>query len=191
KLLSMAFPGVAVEGSMRYPLAAPCLSGRESAYVNECLQTNWISSQGPFIKQFESRFADRVERERGIATCNGTMALHLALLGLGIGPGDEVIVPSLTYVASANPITYCGAEPVFADSDRETWCISAESAARLITARTRGIIPVHLYGQPCDMRSLVDLAEMHNLWLLEDCAQSQGANYFGRPTGGFGIAATF
>src|SRR4029077_10857511 len=136
---------------MKYMVAAPDLSGLEEKYVLECLRSNWISSRGRFISEFEARVARATHRKYAIATCNGTVALHLALLGLNLKAGDEVVVPSLTYIATANAIAYCGATPVFADSDPQTWCLAPESVARLITPRTRGIIPVHLYGHPADM----------------------------------------
>src|SRR5947209_3789846 len=176
---------------MKYPVATPDLSGREEAYVLECLRSNWISSKGRFIAEFEARFADFVGRKHAIATCNGTVALHLALLGVGAGPGDEVIVPSLTYVATANAVAYCGATPVFADSDPATWCLSPDSVARLLTPRTRGVVPVHLYGHPCDMNPLLELARAHGLWVVEDSAEAQGATYDGRQAGSFGTAAMF
>ena len=175
---------------LRYPIAAPDLSGNEIAYVNQCLQSSWISSQGEFVEAFEHAVADFSGCRHGISTCNGTAALHLALVALGVGPGDEVIVPTLTFVATANAVKYCGAEPVFADSDPDTWCVSIDSVARLITPRTKGIIPVHLYGQPCAMDQLRALAERHGLWVLEDAAEALGATYQDRPVGSFGVAAT-
>jgi perosamine synthetase len=176
---------------MKYMLAAPFLSGSEWAYVQECLQTNWISSKGRFIEEFESCFAQFTQRKHAIATCNGTAALHIALAGLGAGPGDEVIVPSLTYVASVNAVAYCGATPVFADSDPRTGCLSVDSVARLLSPRTRGIVAVHLYGHPCDMQPLLALTQARRLWLLEDAAEAHGAAYDGTPAGGFGEAAMF
>src|SRR5438105_4493606 len=121
---------------MKYMVAAPDLSGAEEKYVLECLRSNWISSRGRFITEFEAHVARATQRKHAIATCNGTVALHLALLGLDLRAGDEVIVPSLTYVATANAVAYCGATPVFADSDPQTWCVAPESVARLITPRT-------------------------------------------------------
>jgi perosamine synthetase len=176
---------------MRYRVAAPDLSGNESAYVNECLRSTWISSNGPFISKFEASIAGCTNTRHAIATCNGTVALHLALTGLGVGPGDEVIVPSLTFVATANAVGYCGASPVFADSTRDTWCLSVESVARMLSPRTRAVIPVHLYGHPCDMGPLLELARQHGLWIIEDCAEALGATYQSRPVGSFGIVSTF
>jgi perosamine synthetase len=176
---------------MRYRVAAPDLSGNESAYVNECLRSTWISSNGPFIGKFEASIANYTNTRHAIATCNGTVALHLALTGLGVGPGDEVIVPSLTFVATANAVIYCGATPVFADSETDTWCLSIQSVARLLSPRTRAIIPVHLYGHPCDMGPLLEFARRKGLWVIEDCAEALGATYEGRPLGSFGTASTF
>jgi perosamine synthetase len=172
-------------------VAAPDLSGLEEQYVLECLRTSWISSRGRFITEFEERVARTTQRKYGVATCNGTMALHLALVGLGVKAGDEVIVPTLTYVATANAVTYCGATPVFADCDPQSWCMSPDSVARLITPRTRGIVPVHLYGHPADMEPIVSLAKEHGLWVVEDCAEAQGATYDGQPVGSFGVTGMF
>ncbi len=176
---------------MKYMLASPDLSGREAEYVHECIRTNWISSRGRFITAFEGRVAEFTQCQHAVATCNGTLALYLALLGLDLQQGDEVIVPSLTYVATANAVAYCGASAIFADSDPVTWCLSVPSVERLITRRTKGIIPVHLYGHPCDMEPLLALARNRGLWVLEDCAEAQGACYDGRPVGSFGAAGVF
>src|SRR5438874_6975135 len=137
------------------PVASADLSGNEEAFVVEAIRSSWISSTGPYVSRFEAEFARLSDVRFALGVCNGTVALHLALLGLGVRPGDEVIVPSLTYVATANAVTYCGATPVFADSEPYSWCISVESIARLITPKTKGIIPVHLYGHPCDMEPIL------------------------------------
>jgi perosamine synthetase len=174
---------------MRYPIAAPDLSGNESSYVQRCLESTWISSGGSFLADFESRVATYSGCTHGVATCNGTVALHLALSALGLKPGDEVIVPALTFVATANAVRYCGAHPVFADCDPATWCLSPQSVEKLIGPRTRGILPVHLYGCPCDMDALMALAQLHGLWVVEDCAEALGATWNGQPVGCFGDAA--
>lgn len=176
---------------MRYRVAAPDLSGNELKYVADCVQSTWISSQGKYLAEFETQMAALVKAKHAVATCNGTVALHLALEALGVGPGDEVIVPSLTYIATANAVTYCGARPVFCDVHPDTWCIDAESCTRLMTPQTRGIIPVHLFGHPCDMEPLWRLANDWGIWLLEDNAEALGAKYRNRPTGSLATAATF
>lgn len=175
----------------RIPVAAPVLDGREMEYVAECLTTSWISSTGRFITDFEAAFADFCGVKHALATNNGTTALHLALVALGLRPGDEVIVPDLTYIASANAVTYCGAKPVFVDNDPRTFNMDPEAIERAITPRTRGIMPVHLYGHPADMDPIAAIAERHGLWVLEDAAEAAGARYRGRRTGGLGAAATF
>ena len=176
---------------MRYPVAAPDLSGNELDYVTECLSSSWISSQGRFIEEFENRVAEFVGARFAVATCNGTAALHIALLALGLKPGDEVIVPTLTYVATANAVTFCGARPVFADIDAQTWNLNPNSVCRLITPKTRGILPVHLYGLPCDLGPILETARRHGLWVVEDAAEALGASYANRVVGSFGEAAIF
>src|SRR5947207_6280261 len=131
---------------MTYRVAVPDLNGNEIRYVLSALRSTWVSSQGPYLKRFERQVADYVGVPHAVATANGTVALHLALLALDVRPGDEVIVPSLTYVATANAVRYCGATPVFADSDPETWCVAPSSIERLITPRTPGTMAVHLFG---------------------------------------------
>lgn len=177
--------------AVRYPVAAPDLSGNEAAYVAECLRSTRISSQGAFLDRFERQVAERVGAREAVATSNGTTALHVALLALGIGPGDEVIVPALTFVATANAVVYCGAKPVIADCLPDTWCMSPESARRLIGPRTRALVPVHLYGHPCNMPALAALAAEHGLAIVEDAAEALGAEIEGRPVGNWGRAATF
>jgi perosamine synthetase len=175
----------------RIPVAAPVLDGRESEYVNECLSTTWISSAGRFIGEFEKLYARFCEVKHAVATNNGTTALHLALVALGLQPGDEVIVPSLTYIASANAVRYCNAKPVFVDNEVDTFNIDVEHIAAKITSRTKGIIPVHLYGHPVDLDPILKLAEQHRLFVLEDAAEAVGARYKGRRIGGHGSCATF
>jgi perosamine synthetase len=173
------------------PVAEPALVGREGEYVEDCLTTTWISSAGSYIKRFEESFADFVGVEHAIACCNGTAALHLALLALGVGPGDEVIVPTLTYVASANAVRYCGATPVFVDSEPKTWNLDPGALAPAITERTKGIMGVHLYGHPADMDAVNSTAEKHDLWVLEDAAEAHGARYRGRIAGSLSDCAVF
>ncbi|OBJ90633.1 perosamine synthetase [Mycobacterium asiaticum] len=157
----------------------------------ECLDTSWISSRGLFVNEFEVRFAERIGVTHAASVCNGTVALHVALMGLGIGPGDEVIVPTLTYIAAVNAIAYTGATPVFVDSLRSTWQIDPADICRHITTRTRAIMPVHLYGHACDMDSIIAIAEEHRLFVVEDCAEAFGALYKGRHVGTFGDVSTF
>jgi perosamine synthetase len=172
-------------------VSAPVLAGNEKRYVNECLDEGWISSNGKFIGRFESEFAAYCGAAHAIACCNGTVALHVALLAFGIGPGDEVILPTLTFVATANAVHYVGATPVFADSDRESWNMDLAGVARKITPRTRAIIAVHLYGHPVDMDALATLARSHGVALIEDAAEAHGAECRGRRTGSLGDVATF
>lgn len=173
------------------PVYRPSLTDRERAYVNECLESSWISSKGRFIDRFEQGFAARLGVERAISVCNGTAALHLALAALDIGPGDEVLVPTLTYVASVNPIRHLGATPVFVDSLPGTLQIDPQDARRKVTARTKALVAVHLYGHPCDMDALVRLCEDRRLALVEDCAEAFGSTWRGRAVGSFGDLATF
>ena len=173
------------------PVAAPALVGREKEYVLDCLETNWISSNGPYIDRFERAFAEFCGVSHGVSCCNGTVALHLALLAYGVDLGDEVIVPTLTYVATANAVAYCGAKPVFVDSESATWNLNPDRLEACITPRTRGIIVVHLYGHPVDMDPVLAVARKHGLFVIEDAAEAHGARYKGRPVGGLGDMATF
>lgn len=173
------------------PVYQPYLTGREKEYVNQCLDSTWISSRGEFIPKFENRFADYIQAQHATSVCNGTVALHLAMAALGLQPGDEVIVPTLTYVASVNTIVQAGAKPVFADSLDSTWQLDPDEVRRRITPRTRAVMAVHLYGLPCDMDPLVALCEEHDLFLVEDCAEAFGTYYRDRHVGTFGDIATF
>ncbi len=177
--------------SARIPVAAPVLDGREAEYVQECIETEWISSNGRFIGAFEKAFAEFCGVKHAIATNNGTTALHLALVALGIRPGDEVIVPTLTYIASANCVRYCDAVPVFVDSESQSMNMDPASVAAAITPRTRAIIPVHLYGHPVDMDPIREVAEKHGIFIVEDAAEAIGAEYKGKRVGGLGTCATF
>src|ERR671932_470393 len=173
------------------PVASADLSGNEEAFVVDALRSSWISSTGPYLDRFESEFAGLCDAGFALAVCNGTVALHLALLGLGVRPGDEVIVPSLTYVATANAVRYVGAEPVFVDVDPATWCLDPEKLEAAITRRTRGVIAVHLLGHPADMDRINQVADVHGLWVVEDAAEAVGGRYKGRPVGSLSHAATF
>jgi perosamine synthetase len=175
----------------RLPVAQPSLDGNEKAYVNECLDTTWISSAGRFIGEFEAAFAAYCGTKHAVAANNGTTALHLALIGLGLQPGDEVIVPSLTYIASANAVKYCGAEPVFVDNEAQSFNIDPAAVEALITPRTRGIMVVHLYGHCADMDPINEIAERHGLWVIEDAAEAVGATYKGKKAGALARCATF
>ena len=175
----------------RIPVYQPDLSGNEKKYVTECLDTTWISSKGRFISEFERGFASFVGAQDAASACNGTVALHLALLAAGIGPGDEVIVPSFTYIASVNAIRYVGAIPVFADSLRDTWQLDPEEVERLATPRTRAVMAVHLYGGACDVRALREICDRRGLVLVEDCAEALGTTLDGQHVGTFGDVATF
>src|SRR5579859_1386821 len=175
----------------RIPVSAPLLGEQELRYVTECVTTGWISSAGSFVHRFEERFAEFCGVSDAVATANGTVALHLALAALGIGPGDEVVVPSLTFVATANAVMYTGAKPVFADVDRSTWCMDPNSLERVITKRSRAIIPVHLYGHPAPMDEIRALAEPRGIVVIEDAAQSHGSTYRGRRTGSLGRVGCF
>lgn len=174
-----------------YPVYQPSLTGNEKKYVTDCLDSTWISSKGEYIQRFEAGFADFIGVRFAATVCNGTAALHLALLALGIGEGDEVIVPTLTYIASVNAIKYCGATPVFVDSTTDTWQIDVSDVERKITKNTKAVMAVHLYGHPCDMIQLQKLCKCHDIFLVEDCAEAIGSRQADRHVGTFGDIATF
>lgn len=172
-------------------VSAPDLSGNEEAYVVEAIRSSWISSSGRFLERFETDFAAACGSATALGVCNGTVALHLALLALDVRPGDEVLVPSLTYVATANAVRYVGAEPVFVDVDPATWCLDPAKLEASITRRTKGIIAVHLYGHPADMDAINRVAGIHGLWVVEDAAEAHFARYRGRLVGSLAEIATF
>jgi perosamine synthetase len=173
------------------PVASADLSGNEEKYAVEAIRSTWISSAGKFLARFEEEFAAACEVPHALAAANGTVALHLALAALNVGPGDEVIVPSLTYIATANAVRYVGAEPVFVDVDPDTWTLCPRAVEEAITSRTRAVIPVHLLGHPADMDPINRIAAINGLWVVEDAAEAVFARYKGRVTGGLGHVGTF
>ncbi|MBV9564983.1 MAG: DegT/DnrJ/EryC1/StrS family aminotransferase [Bradyrhizobium sp.] len=173
------------------PISRPFIGARERELVLDALDSGWVSSIGRYIDEFEDRFARYCGTEYALAVSNGTTGLHLALAALGLRPGDEVIVPDLTFVATANAVAYTGATPVLADVEPDTLCLDVASVRSLITPRTRAIMPVHLYGHPADMDALAAVAEAHGLAIIEDAAEAHGAEYKGRRVGGLGKCAVF
>ena len=186
------------------PNAVPHLAGNEWKYVKECLDTNWVSSAGPFVGRFEREVAQHVGVPHAVATVNGTAAIHVALLAAGVAPGDEVLVPAFTFVATANAVAYCGAHPVFLDSEEASWGLDPARLAEFLerdcrveanhvvnrgTGRTvRALLPVHLYGHPCDLDPLLALAGRYPMAVVEDAAEALGARYRGRVVGADGLA---
>src|SRR6185295_6762665 len=159
--------------------------------VMAAMKSGWISSLGAFIPEFERDFAAFSGAAHGVAVANGTVALHLALVAAGIGPGDEVLMPSLTFVATASAVRYCGAVPVFVDSDAETWQLDPAALEAKVTPRAKAVIPVHLYGHPCDMDPIRAIASRRTLIVVEDAAEAHGALYRGRPVGALGTIGCF
>ena len=175
----------------RIPLAQPELGAEELANVSEAVRSGWISSLGPFIGRFEDAFAAHCDARHAVAVTNGTAALHLALAAAGVGEGDEVLVPTLTFVATPNAVRYCGARPVFVEADPDTWTLDARDLAARVTPRSRAIVPVHLYGHPCDMDPILAVARRRRLVVVEDAAEALGGAYRGRPVGALGDVACF
>lgn len=176
---------------MDIPVYSPYLRGNFKKYVNECLDTGWISSRGEFISRFEDAFARYVGAPSATSVANGTVAIHLALEALGIGKGDEVIVPTFTYIASVNTILQTGAKPVYVDSLESTLQIDPEAVRRAITERTKAVMVVHLYGHPCNMDLIREICDEKSLLLIEDCAEGFGTRWKDRHVGTFGDVATF
>lgn len=175
----------------KYPVAEPEIGEEELKNVVEAVRSGWISSKGEFIEKFEKSFSKYIGVRHGITTSNGTVALHLALVALGIGPGDEVIVPDLTFAATINAVLYTGANPVIVDINPDYWCIDTSKLREAITPRTKAIIPVHLYGHPCDMDEIMEISERYGLFIIEDVAEAHGAEYKGRKVGSFGHISCF
>lgn len=176
---------------MKVPAARPEFGKMEALAVERVLATGMVT-QGPEVERFEQEFSEiAVPGSQSVALNSGTSALHLALVALGVGPGDEVIVPAFTFAATANAVAFTGAKPVFADIDLASYCLDPEHVASLVTRRTRGVIPVHLYGHPADMSRLMPVCERFGLWILEDAAQAHLASWQNRPVGSFGVAGAF
>lgn len=173
------------------PVSMPDLHGRELEFVTKAINDGWISSSGEFLGRFEQMFADFCKTKHAIACCNGTVVIHLTLLAMGIGPGDEVIVPSFTYVASANAVHYTGATPVFVDSEPDYFSLDLEGLRKAITPHTKAIMAVHLYGHPANMDEVRRIADAHGIPVIEDAAEAHGAEVRGKRVGSLGFAATF
>lgn len=173
------------------PVNEPLLASNAKPYLNECIDTAWISSEGPFVKRFEKGMAQAVNREYAVAVSNGTAALEVAVKALNIGIGDEVIMPSFTIISCAQAIVNNGAIPVLVDSDPITWNMAHSTIASKITAKTKAIMVVHIYGLPVDMDPILALAKEHNLKIIEDAAEMLGQTYKGKPCGSFGDISTF
>ncbi len=173
------------------PVNEPLLAGNEKKYLNECIDTGWISSEGAFVKKFENQFAKRVGQEHGIAVCNGSVALDAAIVALGIGEGDEVIMPAFTIISCAAAIVRAGAKPVLVDSHPVTWNMDVNQIESKITPKTKAIMVVHIYGLPVDMIPVMDIAKKHGLKIIEDAAEAHGLTYNGIPCGNFGDISIF
>lgn len=173
------------------PVNEPLLDGNEKKYVNEAIDSGWISSEGPFVQKFEEEFAKRIGRKFGVSVSNGTAALEIAVKALGIGKGDEVILPSFTIISCAGAIVKAGGTPVLVDSDKATWNMDVSAIENKINNRTKAIMAVHIYGLPIDMDHLLELCTKYNLYLIEDAAQMHGQTYKNRPCGSFGDVSTF
>lgn len=173
------------------PVCEPTFVENELKYVTDCLKTNWISSKGKYIEKFEKIFSKFCNAKYGISCCNGTTALHLALETLGIGKGDEVIIPTFTMIATCNAVIYAGAKPVLVDSEPETWNIDVSKIEEKITKKTKAIMPVHTYGHTVDMDPLLDIAQDHDLFIVEDAAEAHGAEYKNKRTGSLGDIGCF
>ncbi|GAC41579.1 DegT/DnrJ/EryC1/StrS family aminotransferase [Paenibacillus popilliae] len=175
----------------RITLANPVLNGNERDYVLDCIDTGWISANGKYVNQFEHKFADFCDSHHALSCANGTVALHLPLVAYGVGEGDEIIIPTFTYIATANAVKYCGATPVLVDCEPNTWNIDPYKIEEKITPKTKGIIVVHLYGHPVDMDPVMEIARKHNLFVIEDAAEAHGAEYKGKVVGSIGDVGTF
>ena len=173
------------------PVCVPLLKGKELEYLKDCIDTNWISSKGRYVEEFERKFSEYCNCRFGITTTSGTSSIHLALGSMGIAKGDEVIVPAFTMIGSVFPIIYCGAKPVLVDCEPQTLTIDVEQLEEKISEKTKAIMPVHIYGHPCDMDPILKIARKHGLFVIEDAAEAHGAEYKGKKTGGLGDVGCF
>jgi len=173
------------------PVNEPLLRGNEKKYLEECIDTGWISSEGPFVKKFETEFAKIVNRDYGISVCNGSVALDVAVAALGIGPGDEVIMPTFTIISCAAAIVRSGAVPVLIDSNKNTWNMDVTQIEAKISEKTKAIMAVHIYGIPIDINPILEIAEKYNLLIIEDAAEVIGQTYYDKPCGSFGDISVF
>jgi len=173
------------------PVCSPLLSGNELKYITDAVSTGWISSSGSYIQKFESSFSEYCGVKYGVGVCNGTVALHLALVALGIREGDEVIIPNFTMISSAFAVCYSGAIPVFVDADKDTWNIDVNKIEEKITPKTKVIMPVHIFGNMCNMEIIKDIASKYKLLILEDAAEAHGSEYKGKKSGSFSDIAAF
>ena len=176
---------------LRIPLYEPFISKLEKTYGNDCLNTNWISSRGKYVKLFEDRFKNFIKIKYAVSVVNGTAALHVALLALGIGEKDEVITPTFTYIATANAINYVGASIKFVDSKLTSWQIDEDKISNHITSKTRAVLVPHIYGQACEMNKIKQICKKNKLFLIEDCAESFGSYYRNKHVGTFGDVSIF
>jgi perosamine synthetase len=180
-----------LKGKEIIKVCSPRIGEQEKKYVKDCMESGWISSLGNYVTKFQDLFSAKMGCQFGVAVSSGTAALHLCLEAIGIKPGDEVVVPSFTMIATANAVSYCGAKPVFVDCEPETFCIDPKLIEKKITKNTKAIIAVHIYGHPCDMDAINDIAVRHDLWVIEDSAEAHGARYYGRPCGSLGDISAF
>lgn len=174
-----------------FPVAVPAFNGNEFKYLTDAFMSTWISSSGEYINRFENSFSKYSDCQYGVSVSNGTSALHLSLIALGIGKGDEVIIPDLTFAATINTVLHANATPVIVDIEEDSWCINPTEIEKAITPKTKAIIPVHIYGQVCDMEAIMDIAKRHNLKVIEDCAEAHGAMYDNKKVGSFGDIGCF
>ena len=173
------------------PVNEPLLIGNEKKYLAECIDTGWISSEGQFVKKFEHQFAEKLNRKYGISVSNGSVALDVAIAALGIGPGDEVVMPTFTIISCAAAIVRAGAVPVLIDSDKDTWNMDVKQIEARLTKKTKAIMVVHIYGLPVDMDPIMQLAQKYKLFIIEDAAEAIGQNYYDKPCGSFGDISIF